>query len=415
MKRIIAILLMVALCLGMASCASARNERHDETKGDLLLLLPVGKMADEKFLSAQMDFASELFRKTAEAEDCKNVLISPLSVMIALAMTANGANGKTLSQMEDVLGGLAIGDLNQYLTEQIKNLPSGEDYKLHTANSIWAREGELVPKRSYAEGVKTFYDVEIHERPFNQTTVDEINAWVAENTDDMIKKVISGIDEAALLYLINAVCFDAAWHHPYAEIAVRKHDFTTLDGKIETVDMMHSRENFYISDKNTTGFIKDYADHKYQFVALLPNENIDFDDYVSSLTSKKIAGLLASAKAHPVNAGLPKFENEFEIKLPDILRDMGMIDAFDSNNADFSALSSTPVYINDILHKTFISVTEERTKAAAVTIVQAYGVSAPTDPSEPKEVILDRPFVYMIIDRETNSPIFMGTVTSIEN
>ena len=403
MKRFAAFLLCAALCLSLASCGSIKKDKNFKERE-----------ADETFLSAQMDFASSLFRHVADEEDGENLLISPLSVMIALAMAANGADGETLSEMEKALGDIPVETLNEYLSHYIKNLPSGDDYKLHTANSIWTKKGEISVKKGFLEKNEIYYDAAVYERSFDNDTAREVNAWVSEHTDGMIDHLINEIDPDLLLILINAVCFDAAWAMPYAESDVRDLDFTNGDGSVVSVDMMYSRETRYLSDKNTTGFIKDYADGKYQFVALLPDEGVAIEDYISSLTAKKIENLLASEKTCEVRAGLPKFEYDFEISLPEILMDMGMEDVFSASRADFSGICETPVFIGDVLHKAFISVKEDRTKAAAVTGIFTYGTSAQTNPTPPKEVILDRPFVYMIVDSETKLPIFIGTVVSME-
>ena len=402
MKRIVAFLLCAALCLSLASCGNVKKDENS-----------VNREADEAFLSAQMDFAASLFHLVAE-EDGENVLISPLSVMIALAMTANGAEEETLLQMEKALGGIPVEALNEYLSHYLENLPSGEDDKLHVANAIWTKKDALSVKKSFLEKNDVYYDAAVYERPFDDDTVREVNEWVREHTDGMIDRLIDEIEPDLLMILANAVCFDAAWETPYAESDVQDRDFANADGSTVTVDMMYSRETRYLSDKNTTGFIKDYVDGNYQFVALLPDEGVDIEDYISALTAKKIENLLSSEKTDVVRAGLPKFEYDFDISLSEILMAMGMEDAFLPSQANFNGISETPVFIGNVIHKTFISVKEDRTKAAAVTGVLTYGTSVQTKPIKPKEVILDRPFVYMIVDGETKLPIFIGAVTSIE-
>lgn len=410
-KICVSILLLISLSLQLISCGTVRAvDLMDGVRAESV----AGKAADAAFITAQLDFAASLFRHVADEENGENLLISPLSVMAALAMTANGADGETLSEMEKALGGISVEALNEYLSRYIKNLPSDKDYKLHVANSIWTKKGELSVKKSFLEKNNIYYDAAIYERPFNDDTVREVNAWVSEHTDGMIDHLLNEINPNLLLMLINAVCFDAAWATPYAESDEHDRDFTNADGSVVSVDMMYSRETRYLFDKNTTGFIKDYVDGKYQFVALLPDEGMAIEDYISSLTAKKIENLLASEKTHTVRAGLPKFEYDFEISLPEILMDMGMEDAFLPSRADFAGISETPVFIGDVLHKTFISVKEDRTKAAAVTGVLAYGTSAQTKPIELKEIILDRPFVYMIVDGKTKLPVFIGTVTNID-
>lgn len=411
LKICVSIILAMTILLQLISCGTA-------SAGDLMdgvRANPVAERgADDAFTGSQMAFASEIFRRSAQTTGGENTLVSPLSVMIALAMAANGADGNTRDQMETVLGDtLSLEELNEYLHTFVEKLPSGEDYKLHLANSIWARKGDFAVKKPFLQTNADYYRADLFEAPFDSTTLAQINAWVNEHTDGMIPSVLNEIPHDAMLYLINAVCFDAAWDDTYPEWAVREHDFTDIHGKTSKVEMMFSGENLYLSDKNTTGFLKNYVDGKYQFVALLPDEDVGFDEYLASLTGEKLTALLSSAMYHPVDAGLPKFEYAFEIRLSVILSEMGIKEAFTAN-ADFSRISEMPLCISDVLHKTFISVSEERTRAAAVTVVETVTTSAVVNPKTPKEVILDRPFVYMIIDSATNLPIFIGTVTSIE-
>lgn len=406
--------LLFAFLVNMAACGKANTDDLTKNieKNDV-----TGKSADERFLDSQYTFAAELFRRSAEESRCENTLISPLSVMAALAMTANGANGETRTQMEKVLGGtLSIEELNEYLYHYIQKLPSSEDYKLHLANAIWARKNSLEVKKEFLQTTADYYGAAFYEAPFDQMTLREINDWVSENTDGMIDSILSELPDDLMMVLINALCFDAAWAKAYPESAVRDATFNALSGKEQTVKMMYSSEDYYLSDKNTTGFIKNYADGKYQFVALLPEENEDFEEYVASLTGEKLKALLASKEKWPVTAALPKFEYEYELSLANILQGMGITKAFIGGKADLSGIGvpkAGELFIGDVLHKTFISVGEERTKAAAVTVIETLTTSAELNPKQPKTVILDRPFVYIIIETETNLPIFLGTVTEI--
>ncbi len=411
-KILTSLLLLTSMLLSIVSCGTV----HAANLMDGVTAQAVtGKNADEKFISSQMDFAAELFRRAAAESDCENTLISPLSVMIALAMTANGADGETRMQMEEILGaGISLDELNEYLYRYLDTLPSSEKYKVHLANSIWAREGKLEPQKNFLQINADYYGADVYKAPFDTSTVEDVNAWVKKHTGGMIDKIINEISPATVMYLINALSFDAEWAEKYEKSDVHDRTFTTLSGETQTVSMMYSEESKYIEDENTTGFIKDYADGKYSFVALLPDENVDFEEYVSSLTGEKISALMKNKQRTAVIAELPKFEYAYDISLVEILKTMGMTDAFDATNADFSKIGKTvdgnPLYISEVLHRTFISVDTERTKAAAVTLV---ATDECTIAVITKSVILDRPFVYMIVENETELPIFIGTVTAI--
>ena len=377
-----------------------------------------GKDADETFTLSQYRFAAEIFRRSYAA-DQGNCLVSPLSIVLALAMTANGAENETLRQMLDVLGnGMSMEDLNAYLYAYVKSLPSSVQARLAIADSLWINDKEdFSVREDFLKKTVSWYHSSIYRLPFDPAAVAEVNGWVAKQTDDMITEVIQDLDEDARMLLINALCFDAKWASPYADYSVQQADFTKADGSKQTVDMMYSSENDYYKGNGYTGFAKYYDGAGYKFVAILPDEGVSLDDFVASLDGEKLSSVLSRVAHTKVNAGLPKFSYDYSASLKARLQDMGMVNAFVSDTsrpdfADFSGMSEdTPLFIGDVIHKTFIEVCEAGTRAAAVTVVEVMGATAIMEP--PKEVILDRPFLYMIVDCETELPIFIGTVNEI--
>ena len=226
------------------------------------------------------------------------------------------------------------------------------------------------------------------------------------------------IPEDAVMYLINALAFDAEWQSIYNEYQIRDGKFTTEGGTVRDVEMMYSNENKYLRDDKAEGFIKYYKNHKYAFAALLPNEGVSVSEYVASLDGEHLQDLLSCAKTTPVDAAIPKFETEYKVEMSDILKEMGMPDAFNGVLADFSKLGETTdgknIFINRVIHQTYINVDGKGTKAGAATVVEMTKETAmePMDP--PRRVYLDRPFVYMLIDCETNLPFFIGTMMDVE-
>lgn len=410
MKKIIA--LSLALLMFTATLCSCGNNATDLMDGIEGKKIVVDTKAESN--AAVTDFAVRLFKESLE--DGKNSLISPLSVLVALSMTANGADGNTLTQMESVLG-MPVEDLNEWALSYMNNLPTEDKYKLHLANSIWfIDDGRFTVSRDFLQKNKDYYDAELYGVPFDQTTLDAINAWVKDETDGMIKNILDEIPADAVMYLVNALAFDAEWHHIYKKSEIGSREFITEDSTRRIVEMMYSTESKYLKDKNATGFIKYYADHKYAFAALLPDENTSVADYAASLDGEKLTKLLANVENTSVRAGIPKFETEYSVGLVDILKNMGMTDVFDSSVADLSKLGTCTdgnLYVNRVIHKTFISVDEKGTKAGAATAVEVNQESA-VEIIDQKEVILDRPFVYMLIDCENNIPFFIGTMMDVE-
>lgn len=417
---ILACILLFGAIVSMPSCDVKENKDNTSDKDlkDLApaadIKLPDGNVLSGEFVDDQLSFAVGLFKKSAaHRENDGNLLISPTSVMIALAMTANGADQQTLEDMERVLGGLPIDSLNTYLGNYMQNLPSSEKYKLSIANSVWLRDTpSLRVNDSFLEKNRTYYGARVEKAAFDLKTVDDINLWVDQNTDGMIKKLLEGeIDPSVMMYLINAICFDAKWEEQYMEWNVIEREFTAINGEKQQAQMMWSEEHYYIDDGDAVGFIKNY-EGGYRFVTLLPNEDMTVYEYIEGLDAKKLANAVNNAQRASVNAGLPKFSYEYSAEMRPILTDMGMGSAFAGGNADFSKMAECdegPIEISRVLHKTFIELTEYGTRAAAVTSVEMVCGSAP---SEVKEVVLDRPFVYMIVDNN-NLPIFIGAVTSV--
>ncbi len=409
------LLLCLSLTLGFSGCgsliltASATDLMEGVTANTV-----EGKSADDRFAGQMAALSAELFRRSAA--DGKNTLVSPLSVALALAMTANGASGNTLSQMSALLGGdITIEELNAYFYYYIKNLPSEEKSKLEVANSIWFRDDEnrLTVEKDFLQTNANYYGAGAYKAPFDDNTIKEINSWVGDKTDGLIDSIIDEISENTVLYLLNAIVFDAEWENVYNIEDLSDGVFTAKDGTKQNVKMMHSKETRYLDDGQATGFIKNYADGGYSFAALLPNEGTDLDSYIASLTG---SGLLASLKGEQtveVSATMPKFSFDYTLVMNDLLQVMGMTDAFDEDMADFSKMATSTrgnIYVGEVLHKTYISVDELGTKAGAVTKVEMMQKSAAI---EVKSVVLDRPFVFMIIDNATNLPLFIGVVTSV--
>jgi serpin B len=373
-----------------------------------------GKLPDDRFIANVAEFSLELFKKSAAEQ--KNALVSPLSVMLALAMAANGADRETLSQMEGLLGGgIALPELNEYLCTYAKNLPSGDKSKLKIANSIWFRDDEnrLYVEENFLQKNADYYSAAAYKAAFGSQTLKDINNWVKTNTDGMIENILDKITDEAMLYLINAVVFDAEWQRTYCKENIIKDDFTDINGNVKSVDFMQSSEYGYLDDGMATGFVKRYAGDSYSFAALLPNKKIAIGDYIASLTGEKFINTLKNAAQETVYASMPKFKYEYEIQLNDALKALGMPDAFDVEKADFKKMAKSSegsIFIGKVLHKTYISVDELGTKAGAATMVE---METGGMPAEPKIVRLDRPFVYAIIDNATNLPVFIGTVLTI--
>ena len=376
------------------------------------------KSPNSAFYDSYRDYAAELFRQSC-TEDIKrgmNVMVSPESVMQALGMTANGANGETLSQMETALGGLGIEDINNGMQYRMNKFMDSKDVKFNAANSVWVRDdkGRIKMDQDFCDKVKQVYNADTFYAPFDNGTLNDINAWVNNNTNGMIPEVLDTINPEAVAYLINAISFEGKWAEKYEDSQIHEDmDFTNSSGEKEKVTMLYSDENGYFEDEDTTGFIKYYKGMDYAFMAMLPTEGTDLADYVANMDGGKLNRLWSSASGE-VNVCIPEFSYDYGNELSDELINMGMPMAF-SESADFSNMAETgtgELFINRVIHKTHIELDREGTKAAAATVVEMKDECVMIEP-EPKYVYLDRPFVYAIIDTDNGTPIFIGAVNTV--
>lgn len=411
-RWMVAILCLSVLVTGMMSLSGCGTTVQAANLMEGIAAKPVsGKAADDAFKNSSADFAIKLFQQTRDGN--KNSLISPLSVMLALSMTANGAKGETLAQTESLLGGdIPMETLNEYLYSYIKALPSEKTAKLNSANSIWFRDNGFTAQKAFLQKNADYYGAEAYKSVFDEKTLRDINNWVKKNTDGMIEKIIDNIDSDAVMYLINTVLFDAEWENIYKKDEIRDGTFTALDSTKRTVSMMYSAEQRYLDDGKATGFIKPYK-NGYSFAALLPNEDISLSDYVASMSGKAFVDTVKNARDVPVETAIPKFSYDYDIEMSGALKALGMTLPFDAAKADFSALGSSDsgnIFISRVLHKAYIAVDGKGTKAGAATAVETVYTALEEGVYK---VTLDRPFVYAIIDDATGLPVFIGTVTDI--
>ena len=384
-------------------------------------------LAGQTATHAPFDFAVRLLQGTYPTIQQTNVLVSPLSALFALALAGAGAAGDTLSQLGTATG-MDIDSLATYLGACVRRI-SGEDLydtqqkgdalALKCANSIWLRSSDdLSVSEDYLAACKDSFDAQAFSAPFDPTTAEDINSWVSSKTDGMIDQLVDRIAADDQLFLINALAFDDVWQEPYEESDVQGDTFATEKGDEQSVRMMHSHETAYLENSLAEGFLKPYKNYNFAFVALLPKQGVQLADLVASLDGTSLHDMITNPVPNiEVSAGLPKFSLDYQTTLNDQLVAMGARDAFDPNLANFSRMATLKdgnLAISAVLQKTFIDVNEAGTKAAAVTAIGEAGSTAMPDEPEVREVILDRPFVYFIIDNMTLTPLFAGVLTHME-
>ena len=408
MKRTMALFLSLLLLL-LTACGGPSYQAVELKGAPSAVPAVPAEMDLNGAADAVTGFAVELLRQT---DTGGSTLLSPVSVVYALAMTANGAAGETLTQMESVLG-LPLEELNACLRAYADQLPAEDGGRCSLANSIWLRDqaDRLTVEQSFLDAAAAYYDASVFRAPFDESTLRDINAWVSDHTGGLIPSIVEEIPESAVIYLINALAFEGEWEDIYREDQVHDGTFTPEVGQEQSAELMYGAESAYLEDDLAAGFLKYYQGQNYAFAALLPNEGVSLDAYLSSLTGERLRDLLAHPQDTVVQTAIPKFTAETTTELNDALSALGMADAFDVGLADFSAMGAStdgPLYISRVLHKTHLTLDERGTRAGAATAVQMAGSTA-----DPLSVYLTRPFLYVLMDCEAGLPLFIGTVRDL--
>jgi serine protease inhibitor len=358
-------------------------------------------------------FGFDIFRKinVNESPD-KNVFISPLSISLALAMTYNGANGDTRTEIQNTLRfpDLQPEEINGYfqtLSNALLNLDP--TVKLGIANSMWYRQGfEVLP--DFLSVNRNYYNAEVRPLDFGDPgSANTINHWVADKTNNKITKVIDAISDDQVMFLINAIYFKSQWTYEFNKEVTADGTFHTSPGIQSTISFMHQKGEFsYYANDSLQILEMPYGQENFSMIILLPGSGHAVTPLTTGLTPEIWGDWLLNLSKTNVEITIPKFKFEYERTLNDDLKALGMVKAFE--NADFSNINpAEDLYINFVKHNSFVDVNEEGTEAAAVTVVGIVDVSAPVEPAF-VPFVADHPFVFAIRETTTNAIIFMGKV-----
>ena len=359
--------------------------------------------------AANGDFAIALFKQLHSEEVDKNIFISPFSISTALTMTTNGANGQTLDDMRSTLKiqDFEMAQVNESYKQLLDILPDLDPQtKLKLANSIW-HQIDYPVLEEFLQLNASYFSSEVIPIEFKDSgVVEQVNKWVDENTDGLIKDAISELPPNVVMLLINTIYFKGSWQTEFDPEDTKEADFFTYgDGPVK-VDMMHLEENDfpYFSNEFFQAIDLPYGDSIFSMTVLLPNEGHTVSDIIAEMSPETWDQWLNSFQTQGVELFLPKFKMKYDKKLKRTLSDMGMELPF-TDFADFSKMiNGGGVKIDEVIHKAFVEVNEEGTEAAAVTVVVIVETSMPIIPV----VEVNRPFLYIIRDNKTNSILFMG-------
>jgi serpin B len=378
------------------------------------------------------EFALAAFQRLAAAQDADdNLLISPHSILSALAMVYAGAEGETRSQMREVLRfaldepalHVAFQALDESLDERsrIERDDDAQGFELSIVNRLWGHHDyEFLP--DYLEQVERYYGAGIERVDFesdpNAARL-EINAWVEDQTRERIRDLLpeGALDEDTRMVLVNAIYFLASWQEAFAEDQTRSEPFRRLDGSSVDVELMHKTAHFQAHvDDQTMAVSIPYLGGDVSLLAMMPtNSEDDFQSWQASLTRPRFDDIVASLDRKKVALDFPRFTTDSGFRLARLLRDMGMTDAFSRMAANFERMTGVgpgvmgrSLYIDEVFHQTFIDLDEAGTEAAAATAVVMMRLTAAPVEEEPLELRFDRPFIYAIYDHPTDSILFLG-------
>jgi len=368
-------------------------------------------------VDANNEFALDLYRELRDSDG--NMFYSPWSILSALAMTYEGARGPTAEEMREVLHLPEDEEVRRGSFKKIQDGINREDkeYELYTANALWPQQ-DYPFLDSYIDTIRTYYGGDVTALDYVSETEKSrqtINSWIEEKTNDKIKDLIppGAVNALTRMVLTNAIYFKGTWVMEFDEEDTREENFHVSSEETVTAQMMRltgddARFN-YAEDEDVQVLELPYDGEEVSMLVILPREN-DLEDLEESLSAEDINQWRSDLQEQEVRVYLPKFRLETKYFLPQVLKNLNMVDAFDSEVADFSGMDgTTDLFISNVIHQAFVEVNEEGTEAAAATAVMV-GITSVQEPTY-KTFRADHPFIFLIQETETGNILFMGRVT----
>jgi serine protease inhibitor len=406
-KSILVLVISIITLLVISSCDKDRN---NEDLKDINL-----NSKQKSLVISGNTFSINLLKAISEDEaPTDNYMISPLSISLALAMTANGAKNNTLDEMLNVMGfeNSDIDDFNEFfrlIVYELLNLDN--KVTLTIANSIWYRDS-FAPLQSFLDTNEEYYNAEISALDFSHPdAVNIINQWVSDATNRKIGGIIQSIPNDVLMYLINAIYFYGQWQYEFDKSQTKERDFYLSSGESIKVTMMEMEADLKYFDAGNMQMIEiPYGKGNFVMNVILPPNGVSPTQLLSDFDYSSWAEWTSGLYEKEVVLYMPKFKFEYSKSLVSVLQSLGMIDLFNEIASDLSGINGTGgLFVSDVKHKTFIDVNEEGTEAAAVTATEVGTTSV--NPDMPIYINLNRPFVFIIREISTEVILFAGVVS----
>ncbi len=396
----------IFFALALTSCESLNNNSEGNE-----IYEPIVLTKSQQAVVAKGDaFALDFLRACSQAFPGSNLFLSPMSASMLCSMLANGAEDETYAEIVKAIGmdNFTIDQVNDcYTTLVAALLKADRNVSLSLANSLWAAK-ELDLKSSFRKQMSRVYDAESYVVDFaDDATLPRINGWCSDKTKGLIPKMFDEIDPQVQLILINALYFKGTWKVPFVKDLTTQATFYALSGQNTTADFMFAASGDAFTgyqDESVTVVRLPYGNGAFYLEAIMPADK-DFMAFLTGLSTEKLARWDAN-NIQRFEIRFPKFKAAFdtEQQLIPIMQSLGMKKAF-SRAAEFGKISNTPLYVSNMRQKAFVSLDEEGTEAAAVTIAELRKNEAGSGPV----LAFNRPFVYLIREKSTGAILFAGT------
>lgn len=370
-------------------------------------------------LSGMRAFSYGLFRQTFADGSKDNPVVSPASAYFALSMAAAGSGGETQAQFAKVLGTAPELLEKNVLCSQVKKhlLSTKGATDLSIANSAWLNQ-DFPVSSDYLQGIVDYFDSEVYGGKMDSAEMlQAVNQWASEKTRGLIPKLLEDkLGADTVFVLMNAVYLKAAWEQPFSAEATQKMTFRKQDNSEVRAEFLHSKGTLdYVETADAEGAVLPYNDGKTVFLVLRPTDGSSIREFAGKLDAEKVKTYISNAREAKTNFYMPKADISYDIDMNSMLMNMGLVDAFADSRADFSKMAAADaqglgIYIGRVFQKVKIKVEEEGTEAAAVTVV-AQKTAASVSVREPdviRTLKLDSPYVYLVVDLPSQTPLFMG-------
>ena len=365
-------------------------------------------IVDAKLVFANTTFGFKLFAELTKPDIDKNIFISPSSIATALTMTYNGTDGETKKAMTKALElkGMRLEEVNKANAELMAMLENADQcVQLEIANSLWA-DRKIEFKSDFMKRNKDFYGAEITNLDFNEPdAISRINDWISKKTNGKIDEMVNEIDRDAILFLINAIYFKGTWTLAFDKKQTKDRTFILLDGteKEHPTMVAQSKRFMYYQAEDFQSVSIPYGSERISMYLFLPGMDSSLEEFCNGLNAENWEKWMSQFQKKEIVVVLPRFKLEYEVKLNDALKALGMGIAF-GPGANFKNMCSGKAFIDWVKHKSLVEVNEEGTEASAATVMKMKRGARPTT------IVFNRPFFFAIGDNETGTMLFMGVV-----